>query len=197
MTINEQTETAPLPRRRRADVGPLPSPEERHRLRRMWRLSERQVAEAFGVTVATVRSWESGRTSPTGRRRQAYAAFLRGLAQALDAAAIAARTARQPASPVGAPAADRGLGDHAAMVIHRPRVPGKRSPSAPSLSPSPAPARTAVRPVRGPAVTGSPVGAPADPVPTTRRRRWRLAAAAADVWTATLHLLLTSPPPHP
>ncbi|MGW0858469.1 helix-turn-helix domain-containing protein [Streptomyces sp. NPDC002690] len=58
-----------------ADV-PLPPPKERRRLREARSLSEEQVASAVGVTPATVRSWESGRTAPRGRKRMAYARFI-------------------------------------------------------------------------------------------------------------------------
>ncbi|KKZ69060.1 helix-turn-helix domain-containing protein, partial [Streptomyces showdoensis] len=55
---------------------PLPSPKERRRLREALSLSEDQVAEAMGVTRATVRSWETGRSAPRGRKREAYAKLL-------------------------------------------------------------------------------------------------------------------------
>ncbi|WP_406862637.1 sigma factor-like helix-turn-helix DNA-binding protein [Streptomyces sp. HUAS MG47] len=55
----------------------LPSPKERRRLREAKALTEDQVAEALGVTRATVRSWETGRSSPRGRKREAYAKLLR------------------------------------------------------------------------------------------------------------------------
>ncbi|PWG15347.1 helix-turn-helix domain-containing protein [Streptomyces sp. V2] len=87
------------PRRRDGRV-PLPAPEERVRLRRAWRLTEEQVAAAFGVTVSTVRSWEAGRTAPTGLRRASYAAFLSGLAYGLvpvPAAGAASATGTRPA----------------------------------------------------------------------------------------------------
>ncbi|MFF6773833.1 sigma factor-like helix-turn-helix DNA-binding protein [Streptomyces sp. NPDC012637] len=54
----------------------LPSPKERRRLREALALSEDQVAEAMGVTRATVRAWETGRSSPRGRKREAYAKLL-------------------------------------------------------------------------------------------------------------------------
>ncbi|UUN28713.1 helix-turn-helix domain-containing protein [Streptomyces sp. FIT100] len=55
---------------------PLPSPKERRRLREAKALSEEQVAKAVGVTRATIRSWETGRTNPRGRKREAYAKLL-------------------------------------------------------------------------------------------------------------------------
>ncbi|MEU0145449.1 helix-turn-helix domain-containing protein [Streptomyces sp. NPDC006288] len=57
-------------------AAPLPSPKERRRLREARSLSEEQVAAAVGVTRATVRAWETGRTNPRGRRRAAYARLI-------------------------------------------------------------------------------------------------------------------------
>ncbi|SCF87361.1 helix-turn-helix domain-containing protein, partial [Streptomyces sp. Cmuel-A718b] len=59
-----------------AAVPPLPSPKERRRLREAKSLSEDEVAAAVGVTRATVRSWETGRTSPRGRKRALYAKLI-------------------------------------------------------------------------------------------------------------------------
>ncbi|MFB8102141.1 helix-turn-helix domain-containing protein [Streptomyces sp. NPDC056007] len=59
-----------------AAAPPLPSPKERRRLREAKSLTEQQVAEAVGVTRATVRSWETGRTSPRGRKRALYARLI-------------------------------------------------------------------------------------------------------------------------
>ncbi|MFG2558245.1 sigma factor-like helix-turn-helix DNA-binding protein [Streptomyces sp. NPDC048496] len=55
---------------------PLPSPKELRRLREAKSLSEEQVAAAVGVTPAVVRSWEAGRASPRGRKREAYAKLI-------------------------------------------------------------------------------------------------------------------------
>ncbi|MCX4628045.1 helix-turn-helix domain-containing protein [Streptomyces sp. NBC_01443] len=57
----------------------LPSPKERRRLREAAGLAYEDVATAVGVTVSTVRSWETGRTDPRGRKREAYAGFLTAL----------------------------------------------------------------------------------------------------------------------
>ena len=54
----------------------LPTPKERRRLREALALSEEQVAEAMGVTKATVKAWETGRSAPRGRKREAYAKLL-------------------------------------------------------------------------------------------------------------------------
>ncbi|MFD3436065.1 sigma factor-like helix-turn-helix DNA-binding protein [Streptomyces sp. NPDC058685] len=55
---------------------PLPSPKERRRLREAKSMSEQEIATAVGVTRATIRSWETGRSSPRGRRREVYAKLL-------------------------------------------------------------------------------------------------------------------------
>ncbi|KQX59081.1 MULTISPECIES: helix-turn-helix domain-containing protein [unclassified Streptomyces] len=59
-----------------ASAVTLPTPKERRRLREALALSEEQVAEAMGVTKATVRAWETGRSTPRGRKREAYAKLL-------------------------------------------------------------------------------------------------------------------------
>ncbi|MGW7441690.1 helix-turn-helix domain-containing protein [Streptomyces sp. NPDC054849] len=61
-------------------VEDLPAPNERRRLREAAELTHDEVAAAVGVTATTVRSWESGRTAPRGRKREAYMKFLAGLA---------------------------------------------------------------------------------------------------------------------
>ncbi|WP_098026959.1 helix-turn-helix domain-containing protein [Streptomyces sp. st115] len=76
----------------------LPSPKERRRLREAKSLSEDQVAAAVGVTRATVRSWETGRTSPRGRKRALYAKLIAPEPEA-PAAPPAPTTAPAPADP--------------------------------------------------------------------------------------------------
>lgn len=71
----------------------LPSPKERRRLREAKSLSEEQVAAAVGVTRATVRSWETGRTSPRGRKRALYAKLIAPEPEALTTTPSTAVTA--------------------------------------------------------------------------------------------------------
>lgn len=59
--------------------SPLPPPKECRRLREARSLTQAQVAERVGVTRETVRAWETGRTTPRGRKREAYARFLASL----------------------------------------------------------------------------------------------------------------------
>ncbi|MDX3596205.1 helix-turn-helix domain-containing protein [Streptomyces sp. ID03-2B] len=79
----------------------LPSPKERRRLREAKSLSEDQVAAAVGVTRATVRSWETGRTSPRGRKRALYAKLIAPEPEAppVPLAPPAPTTAPAPAVP--------------------------------------------------------------------------------------------------
>lgn len=103
-----------------AAVPPLPSPKERRRLREAKSLSEDEVAAAVGVTRATVRSWETGRTSPRGRKRALYAKLIapespvnptakptaKPTVVTTKAAAAGARPAAdRPSEPAAAPAA--------------------------------------------------------------------------------------------
>ncbi|WP_432076456.1 sigma factor-like helix-turn-helix DNA-binding protein [Streptomyces wuyuanensis] len=101
-----------------AAAPPLPSPKERRRLREAKALSEEQAAEALGVTRATIRSWETGRSDPRGRKREAYAKLL--------AACTAELSCREPS-----PEEDGG-----ARPAEAPRGGGERS-----ASPSPPPVR--------------------------------------------------------
>ncbi|MFD9464803.1 helix-turn-helix domain-containing protein [Streptomyces sp. NPDC060027] len=55
---------------------PLPAPKERRRLREDQSLTQTEMAARLGVSRATVRSWETGRTTPRGRKREAYVRLL-------------------------------------------------------------------------------------------------------------------------
>ncbi|MBT2471434.1 helix-turn-helix transcriptional regulator, partial [Streptomyces sp. ISL-66] len=65
----------------------LPTPKERRRLREAAELTHEELAAAMGVTATTVRSWETGRTDPRGRKREAYAKFLARLGADRDSGA--------------------------------------------------------------------------------------------------------------
>ena len=95
-----------------APAPPLPSPKERRRLREAKSLTEEQVAAAVGVTRATVRAWETGRTSPRGRKREAYARLLTdgvtgtARSRATPAPSGRARATMPSGAPVAAPDVD-------------------------------------------------------------------------------------------
>ncbi|MGX1091729.1 DNA-directed RNA polymerase specialized sigma24 family protein/DNA-binding XRE family transcriptional regulator [Streptomyces albogriseolus] len=64
----------------RSPALPLPPPTERRRLREACSLTRAQLAKRLGVRPDTVRAWESGRSTPRGRNRAAYAELLSTLA---------------------------------------------------------------------------------------------------------------------
>ncbi|MFE4258206.1 helix-turn-helix domain-containing protein [Streptomyces sp. NPDC056883] len=59
----------------------LPPPHIRQRLRLAAGLTQAQVAEAIGVRVLAVKTWESGKAVPRQPHRDAYAHFLQRLAE--------------------------------------------------------------------------------------------------------------------
>ncbi|MFJ9670451.1 helix-turn-helix domain-containing protein [Streptomyces sp. MPA0124] len=81
----------------RSPATPLPSPKARRRLRETAALTQTQLAERVGVAPGTVRAWESGRTTPRGRKREAYAKLLKTLAE--EEAARQATQTPEPAPP--------------------------------------------------------------------------------------------------
>ncbi|UYQ63935.1 helix-turn-helix domain-containing protein [Streptomyces peucetius] len=118
---------------------PLPPPKERRRLREARSLSEDAVATAVGVTRVTVRSWETGRTNPRGRKRETYARLLGSFAaqeeqppvdrgRAPSAPGAGERPPESRPAAVDAPAAtDRPVPVPAAvpvLVAPRPPAPG-------------------------------------------------------------------------
>ncbi|WP_405448981.1 helix-turn-helix domain-containing protein [Streptomyces erythrochromogenes] len=146
-------------------VEDLPTPHERRRLREAAELTLDEVAEAMGVTAATVRHWESGRTNPRGRKHDAYARFLDGLTAlpvAADTNGPPGRTDRaeraERADPVlvsVGPAAESGTGaeggsaapDGAAVTTD---VPDTDTDTGGGGATAPV-TRPVVRPLRGPA----------------------------------------------
>ncbi|MFF5918115.1 sigma factor-like helix-turn-helix DNA-binding protein [Streptomyces flavochromogenes] len=150
-----------------ASSATLPPPKERRRLREALALSEEQVAEAMGVTKATVRAWETGRSAPRGRKREAYAKLLG--TSGPDDAPISAEAAPAapsdpshpseqypkpwygPSSPARPQAPARTQGQAPAPAAHvRPKAAAKRA-AKPPKAPSPSPAIAA-----GPARKGTP-----------------------------------------
>ncbi|WP_415958258.1 helix-turn-helix domain-containing protein [Streptomyces sp. 021-4] len=134
-----------------AAAPPLPSsPKERRRLREAKSLSEEQVAAAVGVTRATVRSWETGRTTPRGRKRALYAQLI--------APGPKPRPKRKPKSPPAPPV----KGPEVAPVLEV--VHEAEATPAPGTAPAPEPAvahEAAVAPA--PKAAPAPEATPAPP----------------------------------
>ncbi|MFB7587883.1 sigma factor-like helix-turn-helix DNA-binding protein [Streptomyces sp. NPDC056169] len=130
----------------------LPTPKERRRLREALALSEEQVAEAMGVTKATVKAWETGRSAPRGRKREAYAKLL-GAGEAAEEtrAALAsgafgasdasdASDASGASSAPGAPGASGASGASDASDASDAEVSAKAEPApTPTAASTPAP----------------------------------------------------------
>ncbi|MFG3475074.1 helix-turn-helix domain-containing protein [Streptomyces sp. NPDC047980] len=172
-----------------AAAPPLPSPKERRRLREAKALSEEQLAEALGVTRATVRAWETGRSDPRGRKREAYAKLLAAYEAELSAReslpeageeagpAAAATGEERPGSPSPAPDRRRADGGRtggtessggAAPTREGRDTPtespaaGSRAPTRSTTGSSAAPPTTVATPT-----TGSSVASPAAATPAT------------------------------
>lgn len=73
---------------------PLPPPKERRRLREAASLTRAQLASRVGVTSETVRGWETGRSTPRGRKGEKYARVLNSLGE--KAGVTSPQTAREP-----------------------------------------------------------------------------------------------------
>ncbi|MDK0521644.1 sigma factor-like helix-turn-helix DNA-binding protein [Streptomyces sp. ML-6] len=153
-----------------AAVHPLPSPKERRRLREAKSLSEEQVATAVGVTRATVRAWETGRSSPRGRKREAYARLIGGGRTGPQAPPPNTRTKTAPAKTRPKAAAKRAARPTSPTTVGRLPKPVVSTKPGPSAQPSSGPPN----PVEA---TGSTAMAPTEPgttpdlpgTPTTRR----------------------------
>ncbi|MFD4582499.1 sigma factor-like helix-turn-helix DNA-binding protein [Streptomyces sp. NPDC058423] len=157
-----------------AAAPPLPSPKERRRLREAKALSEEQLAEALGVTRATVRAWETGRSDPRGRKREAYAKLLAAYEAELSAPeslpeadeeagpAEAATGEERTGSPPPAPDRRRGDGGRTGGTESSgdaaPPREGRDTPTESPAAGSRAPTRS---------TTGSSAASPAAATPTT------------------------------
>ncbi|WP_405795534.1 helix-turn-helix domain-containing protein [Streptomyces sp. NBC_01506] len=142
---------------RTSSVPTLPSPKERRRLREAMAVTEKQLAAEVGVTRRTVRSWETGRTTPLGRKREAYARLLAAYAAELDEKKRA-KGKRRSNDSASTPATEP------------PPVPAETPPppQAPAPEPTPAPAQA-----QAPAPEPEPPAdeAPAEPPPSPSRKK--------------------------
>ncbi|MFF2410227.1 helix-turn-helix domain-containing protein [Streptomyces sp. NPDC058092] len=137
-----------------ATAPALPSPKALRRLREAKSLSEEQVAMAVGVTRATVRSWETGRTTPRGRKGEVYARLISGGRTGPQAAPPSARTKSTASSTRPKAAVKRAA---------RPATPtavARLSKLVTSMKP---PSRTPSRPPTPVEATGSSAMAPTEP----------------------------------
>ncbi|MFC8565644.1 helix-turn-helix domain-containing protein [Streptomyces sp. NPDC057245] len=142
----------------RSPATPLPPPKERRRLRETTALTQTQLAVRVNVTPATVRAWESGRTTPRGRKREAYALLLKTLAEEEKQAQEQEQEQEQAQEqePDRTPAPDPAQAPDRAPAPAPARAPA--SASTPASAPAPAPA---------PAPEAETASAPGDPAPLT------------------------------
>ncbi|NEA16618.1 helix-turn-helix domain-containing protein [Streptomyces halstedii] len=149
-----------------APSPPLPSPKERRRLREARHLTEEQVATAVGVTPATVRAWETGRTSPRGRRQAAYAKVIGSAGPPTPPQATATKAEVETGSGTGtekkAEAKSAGSGPKSPKTPVHQKASVKSDASAPNPAPIPVPVPVPV-PVREsvPDTVPAPVAPPA------------------------------------
>ncbi|WP_409239240.1 helix-turn-helix domain-containing protein [Streptomyces sp. PA5.6] len=88
---------------------PLPSPKERRRLREAKSLSHADLAAKIGVTSETVRSWETGRTTPRGRKRETYAKLLTANASVTASASASANPNPNPKERATTPTFEKAV----------------------------------------------------------------------------------------
>ncbi|MEW1633865.1 helix-turn-helix domain-containing protein [Streptomyces sp. NPDC093801] len=157
----------------------LPPPKERRRLRESGELTHEQVATELGVTAGTVRSWETGRTEPGARTRDAYAALLDRLARAGTGRSAgpntrpgrAAKRAPKPPSAPPRPATPHPSPAHPAPVRAAAPEPVPAAPPAPprteapdACAPQPLPPHTPPEPP-APSPTAAPDACAPQPLP--------------------------------
>ncbi|MFE4535055.1 helix-turn-helix domain-containing protein [Streptomyces scopuliridis] len=134
----------------------LPTPEQRRRLRESKPMTEKQAAAAVGVTRSTLRSWETGRTDPRGRKRELYAKLLAGIAAELREKAAQEERARREAARA---AAQRSAARHRSTSASTRAVGTARNSAAPTAGAAPPTAPTAAG--RGPRASARTLTTPA------------------------------------
>ncbi|MDX3532709.1 helix-turn-helix domain-containing protein, partial [Streptomyces sp. ID05-39B] len=87
---------------------PLPPPKERRRLRELGSLTQAQLATRLGVSRETVRAWETGRSTPSGRKRESYGKLLASLAAVEPPAEVTASRSPEPAPKLTAGLSEPG-----------------------------------------------------------------------------------------
>ncbi|MFH9722732.1 sigma factor-like helix-turn-helix DNA-binding protein [Streptomyces sp. NPDC017254] len=171
----------------------LPTPKERRRLREALALSEEQVAEAMGVTKATVKAWETGRSAPRGRKREAYAKLL-GTYEPDDVSSPVRRQAQPQAhtqahaqaQPQPQPEAQEAHAQaHAQAQSHgQTHAPASAQPPAATVRPRAA-AKRAAKPPKAPSPAPAIAPGPARKSPAKPQERLKPTAAETPApWSA-------------
>ncbi|MFF8935117.1 helix-turn-helix domain-containing protein [Streptomyces paradoxus] len=111
----------------------LPPPKERRRLREAASLTRAQLASRVGVTSETLRGWETGRSTPRGRKGEKYAKLLGSLGSLEAHGDEAGMTpAQEGAADSGDPEPEPGavLSRRAARARRKTAAPGRKRPAA-------------------------------------------------------------------
>ncbi|MFF5963908.1 helix-turn-helix domain-containing protein [Streptomyces collinus] len=106
---------------------PLPPPKERRRLREAASLTRAQLASRVGVTSETVRGWETGRSTPRGRKGEKYAKLLGSLG---DEAGMTPEQEGAADSDDPEPAPGAVLSRRAARARRKAAAPDRKRPAA-------------------------------------------------------------------
>ncbi|WP_320782058.1 helix-turn-helix domain-containing protein [Streptomyces sp. CRN 30] len=177
---------------------PLPPPKARRRLREAASLTQAQLAARVGVTRETVRAWETGRTTPRGRKREAYAKQLARLAREASPAKRtpdngATPSPTPPTSPTPPMSPTAPTAPTAVDIDAEVAVVGLDTPRATVLTKSEKPEGTAAGaadPAAGPSEDGAPrpepgEGAVSGPGPASGEGAAESTTAAASTTAAT------------
>ncbi|MGW0496413.1 helix-turn-helix domain-containing protein [Streptomyces sp. NPDC003007] len=113
---------------------PLPPPKERRRLREAASLTRAQLASRVGVTSETLGKWETGRSTPRGRKGEKYAKLLDSLEGEAEVTSPQEGPveAGEPVTGPGAASSRR-----AARARHKPAPPDRNRPAAKDRSRGP------------------------------------------------------------
>ncbi|MFD5771023.1 helix-turn-helix domain-containing protein [Streptomyces sp. NPDC127049] len=170
----------------------LPTPKERRRLREALSLSEEQVAEAMGVTKATVKAWETGRSSPRGRKREAYTKLL------TDTEPTAPSGAATPSGPTAPPGRASETGPAARAEGRAPAPPTAPAPTPATANVRPkAAAKRAAKPPRAPSPARSITPAGRRPKPEPRPESAHASPPESAHASAPESALASAPAPAP
>ncbi|MFD5481024.1 helix-turn-helix domain-containing protein [Streptomyces hawaiiensis] len=113
---------------------PLPPPKERRRLREAASLTRAQLASRVGVTSETVRGWETGRSTPRGRKGEKYAKLLDSLG---DEAGMTPPQDGAADSDDPAPAPGAAVSRRSARARHKAAATDRKRPAAKDRSHGP------------------------------------------------------------
>ncbi|MEV6424045.1 helix-turn-helix domain-containing protein [Streptomyces sp. NPDC051662] len=175
-----QKATQSTARGTRAGAPSLPTPEQRRRLRESKPMTEKQAAAAVGVTRSTLRSWETGRTTPRGRKGELYAKLLAGIAAELrEKAALEERARREAAKAAAQRSAARNRSTFASTRAMR----TTRTAAAPTAGAAPPAAPTTAG--RGRKANASPTKASSANTPARGRAGKRPTGKGTTGATAT------------